>query len=127
MSLLNNALRGLRWRPRSPVQQRSPQDTGDLITPSGMLAGDLANEAVAGLFARPGRMSLTVLGTVIGLAALVAFNPLMVWFSQEARSYSLLVFLGALSFLQTLRVRDRPTAPSLLLWTLCGVLLVSVH
>ncbi len=33
---------------------------------------DLANEAVASVLARPGRMSLTVLGTVIGLAALVA-------------------------------------------------------
>ena len=37
-----------------------------------MSTTDLAHEAVAGLFARPGRMVLTVLGTVIGLAALVA-------------------------------------------------------
>lgn len=33
---------------------------------------DLVDEASAGLFARPGRTLLTVLGTVIGLAALVA-------------------------------------------------------
>ena len=33
---------------------------------------DLSNEAIAGLFARPGRMLLTVLGTVIGIGALVA-------------------------------------------------------
>lgn len=33
---------------------------------------DLLDEAVAGLFARPGRMVLTVLGTVVGVAALVA-------------------------------------------------------
>lgn len=37
-----------------------------------MGARDLANEAIAGLFARPGRMALTVLGTSIGLAAMVA-------------------------------------------------------
>jgi macrolide transport system ATP-binding/permease protein len=43
-----------------------------LVAPSGMTVKDLANESVAGLFARPGRMILTVLGTVIGLAALVA-------------------------------------------------------
>lgn len=43
-----------------------------LVAPSGMTVKDLANESVAGLFARPGRMVLTVLGTVIGLAALVA-------------------------------------------------------
>ncbi len=33
---------------------------------------DVVNEATAGLFARPGRTVLTVLGTVIGLASLVA-------------------------------------------------------
>ena len=37
-----------------------------------MSARDLVNESVAGLSARPGRTALTVLGTVIGLAALVA-------------------------------------------------------
>lgn len=37
-----------------------------------MGARDLVNEAIAGLFARPGRMALTVLGTSIGLAAMVA-------------------------------------------------------
>jgi macrolide transport system ATP-binding/permease protein len=42
------------------------------VKPSGMWAHDLLREAVAGLFARPVRMALTVLGTVIGLAALVA-------------------------------------------------------
>jgi ABC-type lipoprotein release transport system permease subunit len=42
------------------------------VEPSGMWARDVVNEAVAGLFARPVRMILTVLGTVIGLAALVA-------------------------------------------------------
>ena len=53
--------------------RRSPRPViRDRIAPSGMSAADLVNEALAGLFARPGRMSLTVLGTVVGLAALVA-------------------------------------------------------
>jgi cell division protein FtsX len=39
---------------------------------SGMTIGDLLNEALAGMLARPGRMMLTVLGVVIGLTALVA-------------------------------------------------------
>ena len=43
-----------------------------IVAPSGMTIRDLANESLAGLFARPGRMVLTVLGTVIGLGALVA-------------------------------------------------------
>src|SRR5439155_21870403 len=71
MSRLDAALRGLRGRLGSPVHERRPYDSGDLITPSGMLAADLANDAVAGQFARSCRMSLTVLGTVIVLASLV--------------------------------------------------------
>lgn len=39
---------------------------------SGLSLRDLLNEAIAGMFARPGRMTLTVLGVVIGLTALVA-------------------------------------------------------
>lgn len=39
---------------------------------SGIRFQDLFNEALAGMFARPGRMALTVLGVVIGMAALVA-------------------------------------------------------
>ncbi|HEV2059423.1 MAG TPA: glycosyltransferase family 39 protein, partial [Solirubrobacteraceae bacterium] len=47
-------------------------------------------------------------GTRAGLAgaALVAFNPLLVWFSQEARAYSLLALLGALSALLWLRALE---------------------
>ncbi len=39
---------------------------------SGITLRDLLNEALAGMFARPGRMALTILGIVIGLTALVA-------------------------------------------------------
>lgn len=39
---------------------------------SGITIRDLLNEAIAGMFARPGRMMLTVLGIVIGIIALVA-------------------------------------------------------
>lgn len=39
---------------------------------SGIAIRDLLNEALAGMFARPTRMLLTVLGVVIGLTALVA-------------------------------------------------------
>ena len=39
---------------------------------SRMSCRDLLNEALAGIFSRPGRMVLTVLGVVIGIAALVS-------------------------------------------------------
>lgn len=44
----------------------------DEVALSGMSMKDLLGESIAGLFSRPGRMVLTILGTVIGLAALVA-------------------------------------------------------
>ncbi len=42
------------------------------VVRSGIMFRDLLNEALAGMFARPGRMVLTILGIVIGLTALVA-------------------------------------------------------
>lgn len=42
------------------------------VARSGITIRDLLNETLAGMFARPGRMMLTVLGIVIGLTALVA-------------------------------------------------------
>ncbi len=42
------------------------------VSQSGISIRDLLNEALAGMFSRPGRMLLTVLGVVIGLTALVA-------------------------------------------------------
>jgi len=59
------ALGGLRRRAR-------PRQAIDSVLPASISALDLVGEAVAGLFSRPGRTALTVLGTVIGLGALVA-------------------------------------------------------
>jgi len=42
------------------------------VSSSAMRARDLLSEAIAGMLARPARMALTVLGIVIGMAALVA-------------------------------------------------------
>lgn len=60
-------------------EQNGKKSTGPPATPvnttelrSGITFRDLLNEGLAGMFARPGRMMLTVLGVVIGLTALVA-------------------------------------------------------
>jgi macrolide transport system ATP-binding/permease protein len=50
----------------------STADVNNSVGRSGITIRDLLNEAIAGMFARPGRMMLTVLGIVIGLTALVA-------------------------------------------------------
>jgi macrolide transport system ATP-binding/permease protein len=59
-------LRGVRTRPeqRATTSAQLPQPRMEMR--------DLIREAVAGLVARPARVGLTVLGTVIGVAALVA-------------------------------------------------------
>lgn len=57
---------------RQPVSQLDPNQRTRKIARSGISIRDLFNEAMAGMFARPGRMILTVLGVVIGLTALVA-------------------------------------------------------
>ncbi len=51
---------------------KAPPPTNTHVPRSGISAHDLFNEALAGMFARPGRMALTVLGVVIGMSALVA-------------------------------------------------------
>jgi mannosyltransferase len=60
-------------------------------------------------------------------AALVAVNPLLLWYSQEARSYALLVLLGALALWLALRVREEPTPGRLLAWALGAALALATH
>ncbi|MGQ0656973.1 MAG: ABC transporter ATP-binding protein/permease [Chromatiales bacterium] len=56
-------------KPAKSAEKSSSQTT---VSRSGITFRDLLNEALAGMFARPGRTLLTVLGVVIGLTALVA-------------------------------------------------------
>jgi uncharacterized membrane protein len=70
-----------------------------------------------------------VAGRTAGLvaAALCAFNPLLIWYSQEARSYSLMVLLTALSLLAFLRVLDAPSGRRLALWAVPSVAAIATH
>src|SRR3954469_14295323 len=61
------------------------------------------------------------------LAALVAFNPLLVWFSQEARPYALLVLLSGASFLFFATALERPTGKALGGWALTSALAFATH
>jgi hypothetical protein len=65
----------------------------------------------------------------IGLvtAALVAFNPLLVWFSQEARPYALLVLLSGLSFLLFAEALERPGGRVLAGWAVASGLGFATH
>lgn len=60
-------------------------------------------------------------------AALTACSPLLVWYSQEARPYSLVAFLGALSLLTFVRAHFQPTPRRLLAWALASALALFAH
>ena len=70
-----------------------------------------------------------VLSTRAGLiaAGITAVNPLLIWFSQEARAYSLLVLLSALSLWALSRVIERPERGRLAVWGLICALALCTH
>lgn len=61
------------------------------------------------------------------VAALTAFNPFLIWYSQEARAYSMLVLLSACTVLAFAYALERPRALSLALWALACVLALLTH
>ncbi|MGE5282430.1 MAG: glycosyltransferase family 39 protein [Chloroflexota bacterium] len=60
-------------------------------------------------------------------AALIAVNPMLIWYSQEARSYALLVFFCAASLLFFCRALRRRDAVDLALWALASALALCSH
>ncbi|HEX8159731.1 MAG TPA: glycosyltransferase family 39 protein, partial [Solirubrobacteraceae bacterium] len=66
-------------------------------------------------------------GAGLVAAALLAVNPMLVWFSQEARAYALLALLGALAALLWLRALELPTSSRLLAWGLVAALAMATH
>lgn len=60
-------------------------------------------------------------------AALVALNPYLVWYSQEARSYVLMVLFATAAFLFFARSLNRPSPRSLAMWALSSALAICSH
>jgi hypothetical protein len=63
----------------------------------------------------------------IATAALVAVNPLFVWYSQEARAYGLFVLTAALALLFFLRAQREPTPRRMAAFAAAGVLALLSH
>jgi mannosyltransferase len=61
------------------------------------------------------------------LTGLLAFNPMLIWYSQEARSYALLVFFAALSFLFFVRALDTRRGRDLAFWAVASALALGSH
>jgi mannosyltransferase len=60
-------------------------------------------------------------------AAFAASNPLLVWYSQEARSYSLLVLLCGLSLLAFAYLLETPSSRTATAWVLASALALATH
>lgn len=60
-------------------------------------------------------------------AGLVACNPLLVWYSQQARAYSLLVLIGGVTVLLFARAWENPSAGRLAAWSAACALAVLTH
>ena len=60
-------------------------------------------------------------------AALVAVNPMLIWYSQEARSYAVLVFFCAVSLLFFARALRSHRGSDLSLWALGSALALCSH
>ncbi len=64
-------------------------------------------------------------GVIAG--ALVAVNPMLVWYSQEARPYALLALLGAASVWMAIRLVRQPTRGSFAWWSVVSCLALLTH
>jgi len=60
-------------------------------------------------------------------AALVAVNPMLLWYSQEARAYSLFVLLTAISLLYFARALDRGSRRDSIGWGVASALALGTH
>jgi mannosyltransferase len=60
-------------------------------------------------------------------AAIVAVNPLLVWYSQEARAYGLFVLMAALAMLCFVRAERQPTRGRMAAFALSGALALLTH
>jgi uncharacterized membrane protein len=88
--------------------------------------------ALAGILTVPlawaiGRELTARRATAVAMAAFVAVNPLLVWYSQEARAYGLFVLFAALAMLCFLRALDRPTPARMAAFALSGSLALLSH
>ena len=71
----------------------------------------------------------TLVSRRVGLltAALAGTSPILVWYSQEARTYSLMVLASAVSLFFLARALRRLTATSLIGWTVFSIAAIAFH
>ena len=94
-------------------------------------AGLRSLSAVAGVlvvpvaYAAAAKLISTRAGVIA--AALTACSPLLIWYSQEARAYSLLVLLTGVSLLAFAHARAAPSARNMTVWAIASALALTTH
>ena len=87
--------------------------------------------AVFGILTVPVAFAIgkTLVNRWVGLvvAAFVAVSPVMIWFSQEARSYALFILLSAVSFLFFVRLLESPRPFNYVGWSVASSLALITH
>jgi mannosyltransferase len=63
----------------------------------------------------------------LAVAWLCAVSPVLVWYSLDARSYSLFILLGLVNFWALLRALERPDAAHCAAWALTALLCIWTH
>jgi mannosyltransferase len=63
----------------------------------------------------------------IAAAALIAVNPMLLWYSQEARAYALFALLTSVSLLYFVRALDRGRRRDLTAWGIASALALATH
>jgi hypothetical protein len=96
--------------------------------------GEVGLRSLSALFGTATIPLAFVLGRHVGgrrtglvAAALCAFNPLLIWYSQEARSYALMVFLSGLTLLALTLVLEQPTRRRFAAWALASIAAICTH
>jgi uncharacterized membrane protein len=94
-------------------------------------AGLRSLSAVAGVLTIPvafgAAAKLVSRRTGLIVAALCACNPFLIWYSQEARSYALLVLLAALATMAFAYVLEEPAPRRVRLWVIACALALATH
>ena len=97
---------------------------GDAILRSLSAVEGIATVPVVYALARELRLSRRIARVA---ALLIAVNPMLVWYSQEARVYSLFVLLGALSLFCCVRARNDDRTRNFVLWGLASAAALCTH
>lgn len=94
-------------------------------------AGLRALSALAGVLVVPISFGIAakLISTRAGViaAALTACNPFLIWYSQEARSYELLVLLTAAALLAFCYARSSPSPAIVTTWVIASALALATH